>query len=240
MGKNVVIDPLELLGLISIKEVLGGFSHEIRQPLNVFSLACDVIRFKLQRSSIREEDAGFILKQLNRISEQVRRAEDLVGNFRRFSRPGPEASLEADLRDALLTVVRLMKQQFVTREIELRVEEPGQGLISSVGEVAAQRIIVQAFVFIREEAFPGRVDHNRSSEETGRRSVNVSLVDEGPHLTLMFDWGAEMVPAVYPRLLADLPGLALASELLLTYGGRIDLDADAMKVSFPRRATGSA
>jgi hypothetical protein len=237
MGRNLASDTPELLNLLALKEVLGGFAHEIRQPLNAFSLACDVIRLKVQRSFIQEEDANFILKQLARIADQVRRTDELVKSFREFSRPSPESMRDADLRDALLSVIHLMKQQFVGRGVELQWEEPPAGLVSGVMFGPAQSVIVQALAFVRDEAI------SRPSEadgDAGKKKVHARVFDTGTCFTLILEWSSGAATASLAPELEDFPGLVLAAEFLRSYGGGVELQANAIEVSFPKRRSLSA
>ncbi|MHB8205056.1 MAG: hypothetical protein ACYDHG_15295, partial [Desulfomonilaceae bacterium] len=66
----------ELLALTVFPELVGGLSHEVAQPLNAISLACEVIRFKVERLALNKTDLNFFQDKLASIKNQVVRAAD--------------------------------------------------------------------------------------------------------------------------------------------------------------------
>ena len=71
----------DVLALIALREVLGGFAHEIAQPLNAIMMASQVVQLGIRRSTLLEEEKSFIAQRLDILSSQVHKAGNILEGY---------------------------------------------------------------------------------------------------------------------------------------------------------------
>ena len=76
------VKPEDFLRLTALQELLGGVAHEINQPLNAIMIASQVIRLRVERSHLAEEQEAFLTERLDLISSQAQKAAEIIDNFR--------------------------------------------------------------------------------------------------------------------------------------------------------------
>jgi signal transduction histidine kinase len=104
-------DKLAALGRLS-----AGIAHEIKNPLNAMMIHLELLRLKLKEHPASEHVAI--------ITTQMRRLDEVVQGFLRFTRPADlrlEPVALADLFDGILPIVRA---EAVKQHIDIRVECP--------------------------------------------------------------------------------------------------------------------
>ena len=94
-------------------EILGGLSHELAQPLNAITLACEVMRLKIERSSLSSEEKDFFDVRLQGVKTQVTKAGSLIDNLRFFFNEHSTDTTTTDVPKALERVTGLVGQQFM-------------------------------------------------------------------------------------------------------------------------------
>jgi signal transduction histidine kinase len=109
--------------LASLGEMAAGIAHELRQPLQVISLAAELGQY-----AVREHDLPGVEGRLDRIVEQTQRTSQLLERLRRFARgaeeevPPQPVPLGEAVAGALELVRRPLLDQGVT--VELALGEP--------------------------------------------------------------------------------------------------------------------
>lgn len=106
--------------LASLGEMAGGLAHELKQPLQVISLAAENARHSLDGTAPPD-----VMARLERISAQAIRAGGLVENLRRFARGGEagakpvRVSLDAALAGAMSLIGHALHEAQISVEAEL-------------------------------------------------------------------------------------------------------------------------
>ncbi|MGC8657801.1 MAG: hypothetical protein ACP5U1_01890 [Desulfomonilaceae bacterium] len=111
----------DLLKLTVIPELMGGFAHELAQPLNAISLACEVLRFRLGRLKLNDSDQKFFEDKIATIKNQVTRTSEVIKGFKRYTSNSVNISAD-DIESSFGRICNLLRQQFASRGIEFSVE----------------------------------------------------------------------------------------------------------------------
>jgi nitrogen-specific signal transduction histidine kinase len=231
MSKDLA--PAELLRLISLKEIFGGFAHEIAQPFNAIMIASQVVRLKVERSQLPPEEETFLCQRLDLISDQVRRATDIVDELRSFSREERHETRGADLREVFEKVHGLMSQQFLSRGIDLTWESLGKLPATSIGFHAAEGIIVIAMAFARDMV-QALGTGNEDQSASYRKAVDVKLQTVGTRAQALFRWakadGLDGAVTIDPQ---NNAGIMIAGSILSACDGGLETADDSLTVTFP-------
>lgn len=233
MGTNNLLSEEDILELVSLKEILAGFAHEIAQPLNAIMIASQVIQLRVQRCLLSDDEKSFLTHRLGIVSSQVQRATQIVENLRGFSKRSVDTNGKVDVRAAFERVHSLMGQQFVGRGIELAYEyqEPLPPL--SVSEGAIELVLVQGLSFARDavEAIGKWHDENGISYH---KSVDVRLSPYEGGSAAHVHWRTGHLPEGIGLLdPAEKVGLTVASSILGAMGGNLDTSANSLLIVIP-------
>ncbi len=223
----------DILRLISMKEVFGGFAHEVAQPLNAIMIASQVIQLKLDRSGLTEEEKVFLVQKLSLVSSQVNRAAQIVESLRAFTRGSKQGIEKTDIEKAFEKVHGLMGQQFIGRGIEL-VWEAGGSLPPIQGELSVvEGVLVQGLAFARDtvEALGKWHDENGIAY---KGIVRVRLVDVDGSAAMHASWSAGDFPdKTHPVSAASHVGLSTAGSVLSSIGGSLQSSRKGLLMIFP-------
>ncbi len=232
MSKDLA--PTELLRLISLKEIFGGFAHEIAQPFNAIMIASQVLRLKVERAQLPPEQEAFLCQRLDLISDQVRRATDIVDELRSFSREEAQKNRGTDLREVFEKVHGLMSQQFVSRGIDLTWEVLGKLSSTSMGFHTAEGIIVIAMAFARDtvQALGAWKEEHAIPY---RKAVDVKLQAVGTPVQALFRWTkADRSDGTLTTDPQDNAGIMVACSILSACDGTLETTDDSVTVTFPQ------
>jgi C4-dicarboxylate-specific signal transduction histidine kinase len=224
----------DILRLISMKEVFGGFAHEVAQPLNAIMIASQVIQLKLDRSGLSEEEKVFLVQKLSLVSSQVNRAAQIVEGLRAFTRGSKQELEKTDMEEAFERVHSLMGQQFIGRGIELVWEETGGSLPPIRGELnVVEGVLVQGLAFARD-AVEALVRWHDENGIAYKGIVQVKLVDVDGNAALHASWSAGELPAkTHPTDPASHVGLSTANSVLSVMGGSLQTSQKGLLIIFP-------
>ncbi|GEM_PF-4238292 len=232
MDNGSALDREDLLHLMSLKEVLDAFVHEIRQPLNVIMLACQVIRLRMEQTPLAEDVSGFLIQRSDLIASQVRRATETVKSVSTFSRPSGSDEAQADVAAVFRKVNNLMGQQFSSREIQLRWDFGHGPLLVAVPSHIVEAVIIQSLAFARDTVQAIGAWH-RGQDFSYLQSVTATLVNEGGEAGLRLGWNAGQLSngafLIDPR---THPGLLVTSSVLSNWGGDLSAATDSLSVTF--------
>jgi nitrogen fixation/metabolism regulation signal transduction histidine kinase len=223
----------ELLLWTTFPELLGGLAHEVAQPLNAISLTCEVFSIKIQRLGLNEADAKFFQDKLSNIRNQVRRASDTVNGVRRYASWSKDSS-KSDLESSFNRISSLLRQQFISRGIELSVESKGAIHYLDLDPILLDLTVAQCLVFSRN-----RVEWLESlhKEEGVSYSKKVEVLlhsasgEESMHIkwnlgTVVRNDGKQDVPT------SSIIGLDASQALLGPFGGDLEIRTDHISLNF--------
>lgn len=229
------LSPEDLIRLSALREVLGGFAHEIAQPLNAIMIASQVVQLAVERSALSQEEKAFLTQRLGIISLQVRRTGTIVETMRKFVRgdaPGPEVS-KTDVAGVVESVCSLMNQQLSSRGIALTLDLDQSGLQTSVALGLVECLVIQELAFARNAA----ESIGRIFEAAGisyKKALQLKLFRDGDDSVIDVRWHIGERSAQTESLhSAGSSGLTAAASVLSTHGGKLEASADSIVMRFP-------
>ncbi|MFC1835257.1 histidine kinase dimerization/phospho-acceptor domain-containing protein [Thermodesulfobacteriota bacterium] len=233
MDSNEQITDKDILHLSSLREVLGGFAHEIAQPLNAIMIASQVIQLRIEKNLLPEEEKSFMVKRLELLSDQVQRISRIVNDFRSYSGPDDRYIQDGELLSATKRVTNLMVQQFTGRGIEFRWETPGKPpVISSEVAVVAEGILIHALALARDTAEALETWHRDNGLEY-LMSLTAQVLEQDGLPVVKITWNPGETPE--NALLVDpgkRPGLEAARSVLASTGGSLTTTAEGITIIF--------
>lgn len=235
MDEKRAVSREDLLHLTSLREVFGGFAHEIAQPLNAIMIAAQVIQLRLDRNPLPDAEKFFLVQRLELISSQVQRVSKIVGNVRGFGQDGSSES-ETPTNPAMVFnhVYGMMGQQFVGRGIEFTVEEEAPDLRpTGMPRSVVENSVVQMLAYARDMVRHVEAQYT-ARQETFKKAVRARLVngDSGPTLVLWWESGHALDGLEFPDP-AERPGLAAAKELIQSAGGSLSVEGTSVAMVLP-------
>jgi C4-dicarboxylate-specific signal transduction histidine kinase len=105
--------------LATLGELTTGVAHELNNPLNNIGLFVGNVIDHVQMEQV---DEGRILRDLEKVVEQVKKATEIISHLRTFGRAAPVTIARIRVRDVIERSLSLMQEQLRLRQIEVRVE----------------------------------------------------------------------------------------------------------------------
>lgn len=102
-------------------EMTTGFAHELNQPLQVIQLAADNAFEALEQDGLTQTTVGYVKARLSRITDQARRAADIIDHMRVFGRRSEQDDREITLVEVVDGVLSLVGQQLTVGGIQVKV-----------------------------------------------------------------------------------------------------------------------
>ncbi len=100
--------------LAAISRLTGGVAHEIKNPLNSIALRLELLRTKVS-GELPDAD-----KEINIISQEIRRLDRVVKTFLDFTRPVDLAVEDVDIAGVAREVVSLVRPQAAMQKVNLQ------------------------------------------------------------------------------------------------------------------------
>jgi nitrogen fixation/metabolism regulation signal transduction histidine kinase len=229
-------------------EVFGGFAHEIAQPLNAVMIAAQVVKLRVEKSHIPNEEQVQLFNRLDLIMSQVCRARDIVAEVRRLGQPSAQAPEEdAGLAKLFDKVMSLMEQQLISRGIEFKSEGRSVAYPPLAHPRIVEAVIAQVMAYARD-AVQAADERLRAHGKKYHRSLQAELKDEGDRQVIRISWPPPRARHVSPLhkecdpelpeggLLEDQPrrlGVVAADSVLSRIGGALEITGDSIRVAFP-------
>lgn len=223
----------ELLLWTTFPELLGGLAHEVAQPLNAISLTSEVFSIKVQRLGLNEADAKFFQDKLSNIRNQVKRASDTVNGVRRYT-SWPKDSSKSDLESSFNRISSLLRQQFISRGIELNVETRGTFQPLDLDPILLDLTVAQCLVFSRHRVESLESLHKEEGVSYSK-GVEVLLHSASGENSMFIKWnlgtvvrndGEQDVPT------SSIVGLESSKTLLGRFGGNLEIHPEHISLNF--------
>lgn len=232
MDLSSLLSQKDILQLVSLREVFGGFAHEIAQPLNAIMIAAQVLQLRVQRGGLAEEEKSFLVNRLGIVASQVQRATLIVDSLRSFSKPrSPSAT--ADIKSSFETVHSLMQQQLMGRGLDL-IWECADPLPTINGDShAVELILIQGLAFARDSVEAIGQWHEQNGLPFSK-TVTVELIALDGRPTARIAWRQGKVPEDSQMLAGEnAVGIALAASILESMDGSLVINANSVSITFP-------
>jgi signal transduction histidine kinase len=193
----------------------SGLAHEVRNPLNSIALQLSVLDRRVAPLPARV--AGEIKELVGVIREEVKRLDNLVGDFLQFSRSN-RVQFRPTALDALVDeVVRLLRPEARASGVSLRRQRIGESIPDLRVDPEKMKQVVINLVQNAIEAMPqGGVATVESGLVDGRAALVVR--DSGPGLPEGLDVFQLFVTT---KAQGTGLGLSIAQQIVLEHGGEI-------------------
>lgn len=227
----------ELLMLTTFPELIGGLAHEVAQPLNALSLICEVLRLKVDRLELSQNDAKFFGDKLENIKNQVLRATETVHGVRRYVSPVDDSTL-GNIENSLRTIGGLLRQQFISRGIDFDFDIQGEFHPVNLESIFLDLMVAQCLVFARNRVEALDLRHRQNGLKYSRRIQAILSSVEGKDLLLVkwdqgtleeMDWKQGLPATLFV-------GLKAAELLASKSDGKMEINTGSISLNLHRKS----
>jgi signal transduction histidine kinase/putative methionine-R-sulfoxide reductase with GAF domain len=210
----------------------SGLAHEVRNPLNSIALQLSILERRV--APLETGLSGELKELLGIIREEVKRLDNLVGDFLQFSRTNRLPYSPASVDSLLDEVVRLLRPEARAAGVTLKRQQAGASIPDL--RVDAERI-KQVVINLVQNAIEAMPDGGSAVLESGLVDGRAKIVvrDTGPGLPEGLDVFQLFVTT---KARGTGLGLSIAQQIVLEHGGEISADSSpgqgaAFTVSLP-------
>jgi signal transduction histidine kinase len=187
--------------LASLNRLLAGVAHEVKNPLNAMTIHLELLRQKLGRrapvavgASGGGGDVGApsdgLMNHVSIIGEEIRRLDDVVQGFLRFSRPEELQVEPVGVAALLQDIVDVMRPQAEQGGIAVQMEAPA-GLAIQVDRAMVRQALLNLSLNALD-AMPNGGTFTLRARAIEEQQVQIDVVDSGigiqpDHLSRIFD-----------------------------------------------------
>ena len=193
----------------------SGLAHEVRNPLNSIALQLSILERRI--APLPATVAGEIKELVGVIREEVKRLDNLVGDFLQFSRSNRVQYRPASLDELLDEVMRLLRPEARAASVTLKRQRIGEPIPDLRVDPEKMKQVVINLVQNAIEAMPGGGVVTVESGLVGGRATMV-VKDEGPGLPEGLDVFQLFVTT---KAQGTGLGLSIAQQIVLEHGGEI-------------------
>lgn len=206
----------------TVGALVTTLTHELSQPLSAIGMYSSAAAHLVQTRGVDAAELAGVLRQ---IETQVKRAGDLLGGVRAFTRQDTTPTAGADLSQCVGDALALLRPLAAAKQVQVLWEAPAAPVWVAADRTRLAQVVLN-LLFNGVEAI----------EAAGSRTrlVSVSIHPEpGAVLLRVCDTGPGISPAagesVFAGLASDKPtgcglGLAISRALLGPQGGRLWAD----------------
>ena len=193
-------------------KVASGLAHELADPLNAAALHLGHLKRKWKNA------APEAARHLHVLEEELKRLEQIVLGFRRFSMLGEMRAQWFDLKALLAEVVERGREAVQGRRVEIRLEQDSTP-DRFWGDAALLRQALSNLIANAEQAMPGGGRVTLATRR-GEEGVEISVTDEGMGIP------EDMQPRVFDLYFTTKDegsgiGLAVVQQVVHLHGGRV-------------------
>ncbi len=201
----------------------SGLAHEVRNPLNSIALQLSILERRV--APLPAGVAGEIKELVGVIREEVKRLDNLVGDFLQFSRSNRVQYRPASLDALLDEVMRLLRPEARAAGVTLRRHQIGDAVPDlRVDPEKIKQVAINLVQNAIEAMHGGGVVTVESGLVNGRATMVVK--DEGPGLPEGLDVFQLFVTT---KAQGTGLGLSIAQQIVLEHGGEIAASSEPGK-----------
>jgi nitrogen-specific signal transduction histidine kinase len=170
--------------LAALSRLTAGIAHEIKNPLNAAMIHLELLRMQLADRPEAEQYVAVI-------TDQVRRLDEVVQGFMKFTRPEDLQLQPVELAGVFERLRPVLEAEAGKHRVDLRVDIPA-GLPAVDGD---PNLLEQAFLNLALNAYQAMPDGGRlriAARESPGRQITIEVEDSGvgiapEHLSRIFD-----------------------------------------------------
>ncbi len=232
--QGVQQDLVQANRLAILGQVAAGVAHEINQPLATIRAYAENANIFLERRQTEP-----VKDNLSAIAALTERISTITEELKAFARKGRTAAEPVDLRSVIEGAVILLRSRFAGRLDALEIELPPPGLNVVGTRIRLEQVLINLFQNALE-ALEGR----------DNAKVEVSVHETVDHVEIIVSDNGPGIPiAILDSLFTPFNtskekglglGLVISKDIVVDYGGRIEVESDADGTRFTihlRRAT---
>ncbi len=224
----------EIMRLSLFPEMLGGLSHELAQPLNAITLACEAMRLKMGRTDLSETEKDFLDIRLKGVKNQVTRAVSLLEQFRFLFNEQTQQDGPADIFKSLDRVLELVGQQLSARGINLTIEKHVGAVYSKWPPRLVEMALAHCLVFVRN-----RIDFTKKLTDDSTRnlmcnlSIEVRSLDSGAQVDFRFNEQGDTNQGDSSIETMNSFAFRAATDTIAEQGGNLILENGLLRLLLP-------
>ncbi|NTF45616.1 sensor histidine kinase [Rhizobium rhizogenes] len=232
--QGVQQDLVQANRLAILGQVAAGVAHEINQPLATIRAYAENANIFLER-----QQSEPVKDNLSAIAALTERISTITEELKAFARKGRTAAEPVDLRSVIEGAVILLRSRFAGRLDALEIELPPPGLNVVGTRIRLEQVLINLFQNALE-ALEGRENAKVevSVQETAD-DVEIIVSDNGPGIPIAI-LDSLFTPFNTSKEKGLGLGLVISKDIVVDYGGRIEVESDADGTRFTihlRRAT---
>jgi signal transduction histidine kinase len=157
--------------LAALGRLTAGIAHEVKNPLNATMIHLELLKMRLG-------DAPEALEHVSVIAAQVRRLDEVVQGFLKFTRPEELRLRPVELAPIIDDIMPIIQAEAMPRHVEIRVEMPRD--LPAVS--ADSSLLQQAFLNLALNACQAMPDGGRlriAANRTPQGFVEIVFQDTG-------------------------------------------------------------
>ncbi|MAM41323.1 MAG: hypothetical protein CL949_23100 [Erythrobacter sp.] len=177
---------LQQARLVELGGMASALSHELKQPLFTISLCAENGRLLLDQRD--EEGISRARGKLDRISDQVHRARDIIGRISRYARIEDSETEVLDLAEVVGATLSFMRPLLVQHDVGVNIALPDGPPIRIVApRVGLEQVLVNAI----QNSVDSIATRRESEEEgfVGTIGLAAELVESGLRITITDNGG---------------------------------------------------
>jgi signal transduction histidine kinase len=196
--------------LVALGRLTAGIAHEVKNPLNAMIIHLELLRTKIRRSAVRKAepvvvgglglaearaperaDVDDALQHVTVIESEIRRLDEVVQGFLKFTRPEDLRLQPVRVKDLFDEILPLIEPEAQKNNVRVQVDVPPD--IPSVnGDAAMLRQVFLNLAINGCQAMPTGGTLRLSCGRASRNRVDVRVQDTGigiaaEHLSKIFD-----------------------------------------------------
>lgn len=140
--KNSTEEMIESERVNSIFTLAASVAHEIGNPLNSMKIHLELIRRKLEKTTLPEKAAGTVKNSLGVCLEEISRLDEILKNFLGAIRPQKPALARTNLLEVVLDVLGVQKAELENRNIRCSMTQVSKELPVVLGDVSQLKQLV--------------------------------------------------------------------------------------------------
>lgn len=223
----------EMLRLNSLGQVVGGFAHEIAQPLNAIMIASQVVQMKVDRSELPGEEKDYISDKLDMVCDQVTRVTQILEELRQVSVPMEEEIGAPNLKVLVDKAHDLMAQQLANRGVTLTWDVQGEVPSLAWNSQTVETALIQSFSFARDIIQTMERWH-RTNKRAYEKSLAITLFQDSEGAPkIRFQWNlGDFDSHEVPLTQQQRTGLALTDAVISSLGGKVETTRETLQITF--------